>query len=396
MTTETDFTFPFGNGGGSDICSSSGCVNASPNPSNGYCGGSLANTSEGCVPCDSSNNTENLPIFLGCDVVGFDAKLGFNGSESMVNIDLVAGTPPQKPCSSFGDSYGNLHNCYECPETSEPPSQYTGSLGYIYTFNIGTFCFTGILSNHQYIENESGYRYRVALTDGRQVLANVSVIMNNFYGSVPENLHPNLINVLYNLEQSIGDNTCGNSEKCTDFGKSGNTHKGILLKKVLEAIDNKQCQVPITKACLNIDVSKVIDIIDNSYRINTTESNVLELITMACDQFGYDFYVYIESNSIIIQPINNKLKTDMNNPLFNKLKELSEINTMIDREYGQEMTFNKSKKLVIGDHIKYLTAIDVDASGAPCAQDDPGSQYYWPGEDADGALSDCDPDPLPI
>lgn len=388
------FEYPFEENPQGDICGPDICVSSSPNPSNLYCGGSLANTSEGCVPCSDEENNDQI-IFLGCNVVSFDGKLGFNGSESAVTVELVASAKTVE-CEAFTDSYGNEHNCHVCPSPSETLT-YTGALGHIYTFSAGTFCFRGILSNHQYVESESGYRYRVTLTDGRQILANVAVIMNNFYGRVPENLHPNLINVLYNLEPSVGDNTCGNDTKCDNFGESGNTHKGIFLKRVLEAIDGKQCQVPITKACLSIDVSKVIDIIDETYRITTTESNVLELVSMACEESGYDFYVYIDGYSIVVQPINSKKKTsayyDETSPLFKKLKELSEVNTMIDREYGQEMTFNKSKRLIIGDHIRYLVA--VEPTEDPCAQDDPGAQYYYPGEDSDGALSGCDPYPPP-
>lgn len=386
------FNYPFSITSPSVICDNNSC-GASPSPSQSsvfYCGGSLVNST--CPPCSfEDSGSFNTLKFLGCDVVGFSARLGYNGSESTLTIDLVAtgslSSPTASPCANFTDLYGTYHqyNCTNCPPSpsSSPVSNtYTGSLGYVYTFSLGSFCFRGILIDHQYMESDNGYRYRVTLSDGRQLLSGVFVILNDLYIRPPDELRFNLINALYEIEDSVGNDTCIDGNKCEKFAISGDTvNKGMYLKKALQNINGKQCQIPISKGCLSIDLSKIISITPTDTRVSSNESTVLDLVTFACQEAGYDFYVEIVGNSIRVFPINNKNITIPDSttgagsdagaplgPLFKFLNELSNNYVIIDREYGQEMTFNKSKKMVYGDHYKYLTIIDNNSH-----IDDPGS-----------------------
>lgn len=403
----SSFQFPFRSGAADNICDENICPSSSPvivNPSDSpeglLCGGPLPAgfLSRNCDPCslqnDSSTGFQNSLQFLGCDVYGVSARLGLNGSESSLNVELMADK------LSTNTNCKPLLDCQQkCPDESPSPSEsvimnYSGYLGNIYTFSLGKFCFRGILTDHQYIEGSSGFRYRVRLTDGRQVLANVAVIINNLYSRPPDSLRPNLISIPYSVETSVAADDCGSGEKCKDFGKSGNMNKGILLKKIIEGIDGQQCKVPISGACLGIDLSKIIDITPTTYRVTTTESNVLELITLACQEAGYDFYVEIVGYDIRVVPINNKTVavTDPSTegPLFQFLQDTIDNYDIIDKEYGQELTFNKSKKLVIGDNLRYLTIVEPLAS--PCIIDDPGSMYQYEPVFADPAES-CNPNP---
>lgn len=387
---EKEFEYPFLANAITDICEPDICPSVSPSVDpNKYCGGSLVNSDTQCPACSFEDDGSDIK-FLGCDVVGFSGKLGFNGSESSVSIELVAAgketvcetncTPPNLDCP---------------PESSDEPNTYIGSIGHVYTFNIGSFCFRGILSYHQYVESSSGYRYRVTLTDGRQILSNVAVLMQDSYSAVPDQMYPNLINILYNLESSVGDDNCGSGDKCRDFGQSGKSSKGILLKRVLEGIDGKPCQLPISKAFLNINLCELIKVVPDEYRISQTESNVLELVTLACEEAGYDFYVTIVGYDIKVFPINNKsIAYDTaagDPPLFTFLNELSKTNYIIDREYGQELTFNKSKKMVIGDNLRYI--IQVEPSQEPCMINSPGSVFQSESRNASAAPDNCDTTP---
>lgn len=391
--TDTEFNYPFPETPITPICDDDVCPSPSPSssPIPEYCGGSLVNSSANCPPCAFEDEDGSSGVyFLGCQVAGFNGKLGFNGSESSVSVELVAsGATSNTECSL---------NCTPAqlgcpPEPSEQPNTYTGSIGHIYTFSIGSFCFRGILSNHQYVESSSGYRYNVTLTDGRQILSNVAVIMHDTYVKPPDGLTPNLINILYNIEPSV---QCNDDGRCKDFGKSGKGHKGILLKKVLEGIDGKQCQVPISAACLTINVSALIDRVADDYRISETQSDVLSIITLACEEIGYDFYVGIVGYEIKVFLVNNKNKTydipaGNDPPLFDFLNTLSQNNYMIDREYGQELTFHKSKKMVIGDNWRYLTIIEPEPSNAPCSIDDPGDVGSSPQEAVNAnSVGGCD------
>lgn len=387
-----DFKYPFPTPDHTPPCDDGACGNnVSPNPSAACGGGSLVNLSPGCTPCDENLNGGSEVKFLGCSILGFSGKLGYNGSNSSVSIELAAPADENSQCD---------YNCWNPQVSCEPnPSAsgtYEGSIGNVYTFTLGNFCFRGILSDHQYLLSDNGFRYRVTLDDGRKVLSGVAVILNDLYSRVPDELYPNIINVLYELEQSIGDNTCGSAIRCRDFGKSGRGEKGMFLKKALEAIDGKPCMIPISKACLNIDVSKIIEIVPNGVRVSSSESNVLELITLACEEAGYDFYVEIVGSDIIAYPVNNKNPTttdyDADAPLFKFMSTLDDNYVVIDREYGQEMAFNKSKKLVFGDNIRYMTI--VEPSAQPCAINDPGSIFDRSPRDADAIFwSSCDPLP---
>lgn len=427
--SDTKLHYPFSKDSSQPVCDPNICPSQSPSlspypsTSTNCDSGSLANPNPSCKPCsefaqEEENSYYYVGKFLGCDVIGFSAKLGFNTSESTLSVDLgTTGIPSNQnqQCAQFTDDYGIVHNCFDpnsctsqdpvngvcCFDTScddslnqqecvqqsgvwianktcdDNPcykSEYTGQLGYVYTFRVGKFCFRGILTDHQYVENDSGFRYRVNLGDGRQILSNVAVILTQ-YARVPESLKPNLINVLYESESSVGDNTCGSGGKCESFGKSGSGNQGMYLKKVLEAIDGKVCQLPKSGACLTINLSKVIDIAPKEYRVSSIDSNVMDLITLACEEAGYDFYVAIVGWEIKVFPINNKYQTapqlDADAPLFQFFNKISDNSRVLDKEYGQELTFNKSKKIIVGDNIRYLTI--VEPSSSPCIIDDPGS-----------------------
>lgn len=329
--------FPFVSASPSAECG----VSCSPGPSGVICG-----STDACVPCELEDVN-----FLNCYIVGFSGKLGLGGSESSLSVDLVERSV--YPCPSGSPCPSSSYPLVSC----EPNLTYSGKLGHLYTFQVGSFCFTGVLANHSYSENDGGYRYKVSLTDGRQALSNVTVILNGYYSDVPASSKPNLINALYEIEKSVGDDICGSGNKCRDFVKSGANQKGMFLKKALEAIDKKVVQLPISNACLIMDLSKLIEIASPYQRVTSSESNVLELITVAAEEVGHDFFVRIIGNTIEVVPVN---KTEQIPPraLFDFMEDLAKDNPVSDREYGEELTFEKSKRFILGTNYHYLVMVD--------------------------------------
>ena len=310
----------------------------------------LPTSGNDCYTCDITSNT-----FLNCYVSGFTGKLGLGASESSVTIDLIEriGDPCPVACSPAPSV---------CPTPSPAcdPSDctYSGRLGNIYTFQIGSFCFRGLLTTHNYSESEGGYKYSVTLTDGRSALSNVAVILNDLYLNVPNTMKPNIINAVYELENSIGDDTCLSGNRCKDFMKSGGgPQKGMLVKRALEAINNKLCQMPVSGSCLIIDVIAIIAIVSTVERVTSSDSNVLELISLACESSGYDFFIEIVDNKIVAVPINKKAPIG-DHDLYDFIHKLSTDNLVSDRNYGQELTFAKNKKMVMGEQYHYLTVVD--------------------------------------
>ena len=324
--------------------------------------------------------------FLGGYVAGFNSRLGFGASESSVNIDLViekyscpevttnspngacclpdgscsTGYADETDCENAGGTWYPNASCDDDPcgcAASCNDGTYVGAIGYIYTFNFGGMCFRGILSNHTYTEDSSGYRYRVTLTDGRKLLNNITVILNNIYNRIPLELNSNVINVLYNREPSVGNNTCGNGEHCNDFMDSGADFRGIRLLDALVGINNYCISVPISNAGLILDVSRLITLISPELRTTNSEMRLLEFITLCCEESGYDFITQITNdNKLEIIPVNYRIEPKPA-ALLNFIQDLSRSDIVISKEYGEESTDNINKRIVFGTNIHYLTSV---------------------------------------
>lgn len=197
------YTNPFNNPNTQPLCDDVTCTPCvdNPNPTGcficGYphdafqdCQSYSTPCIDGAVDCLSCTGVFSDTKFLGGYIAGFSSKLGFGASETTVTVDLVV---QKHDCSMYPPS-----GCTSTPVCDN--DVYTGNLGYLYTFKMGTFCFRGILTNHSYTEDSSGYRYKVNLTDGRSILGGCSVLLNGFYGPIPDKLQHNLINLVRELE----------------------------------------------------------------------------------------------------------------------------------------------------------------------------------------------------
>lgn len=260
---------------------------------------------------------------FNCELVDMSANLGFGGQESSVSLKLVE-------CGGGG---------------------YNGSLGCVYTINIGGFAFTGVLADHVYEKSSSGLTWTVRLTDGRQALSNVSVIMNDYYCDIDT---PNLINVLSILESSV----C--SFSCADFMNSGKDSDGILMLFVLQAINGQECLLPVCGETLYIDLSQIIAICPAYLQINDTSSDVLQIIDQACQEAGYDFFIEIQGTNFVAIPISKKVAPPPG-ALSGLLDTISAAScnggATVDYRIGEETSYEPSKKFVIGENIHYMVIV---------------------------------------
>lgn len=353
-----NFIYPFPSGTGLGPCptgidcstTTTECFICGYDPSG--CGPSGCGPS-GCKEYFFSQNVNYT--FLNGFIQGFSGRLGMGGSESSVNIDLVF---EDNRCYPSGGSTP----CTPCPSGSG----YDGRLGYIYTFNMGNFCFRGILTNHTYSEDNGGYKYRLTLNDGRNLLSKITVILNSIYDKPPSGLQFDVLNALYFLEPSVDD--CDGQEKCKDFMKSGANNKGIYLKNALTKLNNKQIQIPISKSCLRLKLDRLISIMPSTYRTTNIDMSLLDLIELCCEETGHDFFTQItRDNELEILPV-DYTKSVSGTPLLNLITKFSTDNIAISKEYGQEMTFEKNKRLVFGDFYHYLTTVtdgSINPTGCP-------------------------------
>lgn len=274
--------------------------------------------------------------FLNCEIVSLTCNLGFGGQESSVNLKLV-----------------------ECG------TAYSGSLGCVYTISVGGFSFTGVLADHTYSQSSSGLVWDVRLTDGRQSLSNVALILNDYYCNVNT---PNLINVLALLEPSV----CNLG--CSDFMASFKDDLGIPMLYILNAIQGRPVLLPVCGVTMYIDVSAVISICPAYLKVSENSSNVLQIIGQACDEAGADFIITIIGNTFTAIPINKKfpppsgaLGTFLNSIAASACGGAGTI----DYRYGEETSYEPSKKLVIGDNVHYLVVVNKNGScvGKPGTSD---------------------------
>lgn len=344
---------------------------------------------DGAVSCLDCESAFSDIIFLGGFVSGFSSRLGFGASESTLNVDIVfpkrACEPAtndmsvgvccepdgscstlyadQTDCENAGGTWISDKTCDDDPcncldDCTDPVSSYEGKLGYIYTFNMGSFCFRGILNTHNYAVDSSGYKYRVTLIDGRSVLGTIPVLLNDTYIKLPSIFKNSAISIAGEAEPSVADNTCGNGNQCKDFMLSGSgSNKGLKLKSALEAVNGKCISIPISNAGLKLNFTKLINIMSPILRTTNTESTLLELITLAAEESGYDFIIQINNdNEFEVLPINYK-RPATDKSLFSFVQNLSATDNVISKDYGEEMSISKNKRIVLGGKISYITKI---------------------------------------
>jgi hypothetical protein len=352
-----------------------------PSPSGVFCGVSFLSPLPSDPPCYNCDISDEL--FLNCYVVGFSGKLGLGPTESSVTIELVErgiNPPCDYPCSS-SDPSNPLADCapltssIPLPSSSSGPdikdTEYSGMIGNIYTFSLGNFCFTGILANHQYSESGDGYRYSVTLTDGRNVLSKTIVIVKGYYDDLPVELKPNIINIAYKLQTSIGDDNCGSGKRCENFANGLADQEAVKLQDVLIQLNGEYCQMPISGTFLRINLDQILSLINTSStfsnltnKLQEDHLSVLDLIVKTTEDIGYDFYVEIIGNEIVFKPI-NRSSQPTSQDLFDLLTSGNLADSCSTRNYGQELTFNPTKRLIRGPQMTYFSVIDGTPSSVP-------------------------------
>jgi len=233
---------------------------------------------------------------------------------------------------------------------------YNGSLGCLYTFNLGGLTFNGILIDHKYIASSNGFAWEIKLSDGRENLSTVQVITAQYYcNNIPV---PNIINALAELEPSV----CNLG--CADFMKSFKDERGMPMLFILRAIHLKTCVLPVCGVQLLIDVSNVIAICPTYYKITDGNIDVMRAIEQACNEAGFDFFVEIIGNSFVVQVINKRTPA-VPGALRAHLAAMSAANagSQTNYNYGQVVSHEPSKKFVFGDSIHYLLTVEDDNCG---------------------------------
>jgi hypothetical protein len=269
--------------------------------------------------------------FLGASVLSFNSNLGIgSGSESTLTVELV------EDCDE-GDIF--------------QPNIGTVEVGYpVYfdTTTVGaTFMFGGVLTNWTKNRSSGGDTFSATVTDPRQLLQNVSVVVDSYLGS-PVNGNNNYVNAYAYFE---GDVLNGN---CAVFGDSFSNERGMPYGKVIEALTaiNPTVYAP-TGYGYTVNWASLPGGLPEYYRVAGPQT-LLQLIQDVCDATGNMFYCYLMPGDIInIGLIDLKVAPTSFSAIIDEFDGYA-----TELSYGQELRNDVTKAVIFGEYQHYLTYIN--------------------------------------
>jgi hypothetical protein len=277
-------------------------------------------------------NIISQPIkFLGATVLSFNSTLGLGSVESTLTVDLIEdceATPP--------DAFWPINNL---TAVGAPVYFDTTQAG-------GGFTFNGVLSTWTVNQSSGGKTFNVRVVDPRQLLENTAIIIDTYLGDPIVGV--NYINVYAAWEKPVLD---GN---CAVFGTSQSGERGMPYQKIIEILQglNPTIYSP-TGYPFTIDFTTFPSNLPEYYRVAGPSISLLQLLQDVCDVSGYDFYVYLSPGELIsIGLIDLKSQpTDFGSIIA------AYNGTATELSYGQELRNEKTKAVLFGEKVHYLSAV---------------------------------------
>lgn len=260
--------------------------------------------------------------FLGATVVNYSASIGLGGNTSQVIVTLVED-------DSIGDSFN---------------PQY---VGHPFTFQFNNFSFTGILQSYSSKSDTSGFTFEVVLTDPRELLAGVPVILDGYTGSVSVD---NLLNV-YGYLESFG------------YGFSQKNDTGIPWHLVRTAIQDMTFApqpglyggpLYFIQSRYLVDLSGLPQLPDD-YRIGSDSTTILQFIDEVCDAGGCEYFVSMVETTpgIFVIKVNTQSRTAIidYNAVTNFLNSIDEFT---QKSTGRELANDTTSKFLVGGPVREM------------------------------------------
>ena len=334
-----------------------------------------------------------LPIyFMGGTVVSFNASIGFGSQqESTLTVELVE------------DCNANISGCIVNQSINT-----SGIIGSPQYFKAGDFTFGGIVTSWNKTKNTSGEVYTIKLSDPRNLLQNVTIIVDSIRASTtPDRIigsstfwsseliyGPNYYNV-YAWYEDRFTITNGFSDRCSGFGDSGNVDgQGMPYSRIKHALTPRDTftgvfsspgppvlgplgtfpysmfsspeysGTPLKSSPDNINTFNFevdLNTLPNApdyYRVPGPSVTILELAEGICDVMAKDFYVYMESVPSSGTAPKNIIKFGIVD-LINNPPSFSNIQTAfsgqaLDLSFGEEFRSDITRSILIGENIHTL------------------------------------------
>lgn len=256
--------------------------------------------------------------FLGATIQAFDTSIRRGDGSSELNVTLQYDEVNGDRIPDFVDGTVEV-----------------GSPAY---FTYDDFSYGGIIRSWDRVASSGDFlTYRVTLTDCREILAGIQVIISDYVGTVPI---PNMYNV-YGYLESFG------------YGNSGLNESGIPLFDVVNTLSILTAATPIRfkggtasngPFFFGLDLSE-LPIFSANYRIAGPNITILELIEQVCGDAGYDFYFELISGVIKLQVISRATQSAT---LTSISDYVTSIGTPMAYNAGRELRNETTSKFIIG------------------------------------------------
>jgi hypothetical protein len=316
------------------------------------------------MPADSIIGS---PIkFLGGSVVSFSCNLGFNGSPSTLDVQLV-----EDNGENF-TGHGTLD--YATDEQAliasiKGGSEFlAGNPGSYHLFQNGSFKFGGVVTSWRRTHSSSGRLINVQLTDPRAILKDIPVITDHcpsFNGGATQWDGYNVVTPLNTFANAIAAN----------WTVDGMIWRGILDTRLQQPTYNfygKQYKV-------SFDGTFTLRIPLN-YRVQIQNASIEDFINRVAKDNNIDWYAVCESleadstKTISIRGISRVNQYALTNDSINTfISSLS--NKLSSYEIGRELRTDPTKAIFIGDNKRTLhintdltQVYHIDGDGYICDQ----------------------------
>ena len=256
--------------------------------------------------------------FLNLTIVDFNSSIGWNDTESSVNIKLA-------------------------PEDGESIAPY--ELGKNYEFSLTEDCpfkFNGFLDRVIEKHDTGGTFYEVKLNDGKELIKNVEVITSSLYGTSDTKEDSPIINMfnVFRWWESKG------------FGKSQANEGGMPYSKLEEGINELSKKYGIISAGVPYSIKlNFASKVPKFYRIEGPYINLMDLISKICDDLGLLFKITItgtqftvQTTSLGVDPANQKVQ--------NVIKDLAKDRNVISWDAGVESSNNIESNFMLWGGLK--------------------------------------------
>jgi hypothetical protein len=257
--------------------------------------------------------------FFGASIRSINANAGWGTQASSLEIDLVV-----DPVN--GDAWNPT------------------PIGFPSYFTYYGFTFGGIVQKYSQIGNFSGNPlYKVILTDPRDILTGVQMVMNGYTGAT--SIVPNLYNVYGYLETQLG------------YGGSQINETGIPWKLVRNALVSLVNTTAINfrsqPFLLNLDE---LPNLPDEFRVGGGgfNMNVMEFIDAVCDAGSCDYFF-----KLVLTAVGHTIKvytiSRATQPLLGSIGDYLAANSeVISKENGLELRNEKTSNFIAGGQVQQI------------------------------------------